>query len=122
MPLYECLKEGLIYPGLPTLKKGQIVSIDGIPQDGKGNSLLEEKYPAFRQAGGQAVISTPAEEPPKLAEWEEKAKLDPRNNAQIRRDIKEAYGSETTNRMKKAELLYIEDRERQLAGKDAIKD
>lgn len=119
MPRYECLKEGLIYPGLPTLKKGQIVDIDGIPQDGKGNSLLTEKHPAFRPVDGP--VGAP-EAKPNLTEWEEKAKVDPRNNAQIRSEIKKLYGEETNPRTKKPELLFIEDRARQLAGKDAKKD
>ena len=127
--LYQSLKGGtkkigkFIYRN-QRLKTGEIVESDTEPTDGKGNSLVDltadelrrGHTPAFKLVGGG--VPTPAPEPV-INDMEEAAKLDPRTNSQIRRDIKEKYGEAPAPTMKKLNLIALETKLRMLHGKDA---
>lgn len=116
MNVFICLKEPLYFRGR-RFKKGEELHMEGEPTDGKGNSLVDEKNPAFRLERSDGSVSN--EPVPQNTDLQDAADADPRTNSQIRRDIKDVYGETPSMTMKKINLLALELKLKMLHGKDA---
>ena len=117
---YRCEKNGLWFLGRVWKKNELYFGLE--PRDGKGNSLCDEKFPAFSPKGETDPTAPPPQAVdmrPDYSKDDQSGQEDPRTKRQILEDIKTNYGDEINPRLKKADILERERLLRMTARRDA---
>lgn len=117
MNVFECIKDKVIWRSRK-FKKGERFEMDGVPTDGKGKSLLDERRPAFRIVSGRVPEKVESVPEPVSSDIQELSDKDPRTRKEIRDDIKADFGDTADHRMSKVNLIALEQKLKMLHGKD----